>query len=104
MKDFYLAQAMEALILVAFAFANQSAYAQNAPLLCKGQLTYTFPDGKQTFALYYIKTHQRYPGDCFPELCPAKCTFETPKRPAKEKVVEAKEIEHPVPAKDVPSK
>jgi hypothetical protein len=73
-------------------FAAISAYtdAANAQpaLICKGGVAHTYPDGRSSYAQYYISSRQRYPGDCFPEFCPAPCTFPTSEpKPKKHKQV-----------------
>lgn len=72
-------------------------------LLCRGQVTYTYPDGKQSYAQYYLQSRQRYPGDCFLNFCPAKCPFETAARPKKHKVMDSDAHEKKGPKKQASS-
>ncbi len=67
--------------IVSLVLSHSHAYAEDA-WLCKGGVSHVFPDGQQSYAQYYLVNHQRYPGDCFPQFCPAKCLFPTNKKPS----------------------
>ena len=60
-------------IVIFFLTLAQSASAQ----VCRGGISYTFPDGRSSYTQYWIETRQRYPGDCFLPMCPAECSFKT---------------------------
>ena len=103
MKTFFsLRRIFKLLAIVVFGLSCSQVTAQ--PLLCRGQVTYTYPDGKQSYAQYYLETHQRYAGDCFLTFCPAKCPFETAARPKKRKIINQNETEKAGAKKDASSK
>lgn len=73
--------ASRACLSVAFALMSLSSGAE-ARDTCKGGISYTYPDGKHTWATYFVDDHQR-DGDCFKAFCPADCTFKTSPKPTR---------------------
>ena len=90
-------------LIVAIYICSGQAIAQQ-PLLCKGQVTHTYPDHQKSYALYYMTTHQRYPAECFPQFCPAPCPFPTSNKPKKMRIADPKEIENPLSQRETKGK
>jgi hypothetical protein len=88
-KSFTLCRIFKVCAIILLGLSCNQAVAQ--PYLCRGQVTYTYPDGKHTYAQYDLYTRQRNISDCLENFCPAKCPFETAARPKKNKVINSQE-------------